>query len=412
MPTLLRRFLTTLKPLFGRLHYQPPYAAYRSYFVSNTVQWLTLVYVGLIVYISLHPLLALRFDGHTPWAFLSHKWAGVDFHSFDNFSNIAAYIPLGFGLVWLRLGYQLQALSRATTLRFSSGPGFTMAVRLAKLRAIALATLLSGAVSLSIEVLQSYSPARVASTLDIACNTLGALMGAGLGVWLKGRRSGLMMFVTSCFSPQSGAVFAVLGLWSLAQLNPQGWAFMTAPLAQLMYTWLPVQQQGLDIELNAKQLYNLELSACIVAVGNVLSLVRLRLHQSLKVLPRVLYMLFTLGMVLLWQVLAYTVQFGFDGWVLLFNAAVMDALIWLLLAAAALAILPSPTALVLAVLLLAVHIALAQMLPAHPYVNNSELWQQARLKHLHGLTNLISGLWPILALLALMWQSRYKRYKA
>jgi hypothetical protein len=47
-------------------------------------------------------------------------------------------------------------------------------------------------------------------------------------------------------------------------------------------------------------------------------------------------------------------------------------------------------------------------LPAHPYTTSADLWQQGRLIHLYGLTSVVSALWPILALAALVLQSRYR----
>jgi hypothetical protein len=112
-----------------------------------------------------------------------------------------------------------------------------------------------------------------------------------------------------------------------------------------------------------------------------------------------------------WQVLAYWLQFGNAGWDLLFSAGVVEALIWVMVVLVAWTILPVPVVAVIAVLLLVTHTVLAQMLPAHPYTVNSVIWQQARLKHLHGLTTMVSALWPLLALVALILQSRYYQSK-
>jgi hypothetical protein len=99
-------------------------------------------------------------------------------------------------------------------------------------------------------------------------------------------------------------------------------------------------------------------------------------------------------------------QYGWGEWRLLANAGVLDAIVFIGAVFLAWALLPSPWVAVGAVLSLAVHTALAQMLPAHPYTNSSELWQQGRLIHLFGLTGVVSALWPLLALAALVLQSR------
>jgi VanZ family protein len=386
---------------------------YRRYVVGNTVPWLTLVYAMVILYASLHPVLALRFDGSISWAFLSHRWNWLDINLLDNLSNFLAYLPLGFGLACLMLGSRANStIHRANTLITTSAPTRNPLRNLGWHTALVLlTTLLASSYSLSIEVLQSFSPQRVSSTIDVACNGLGGFMGAVLASSFKGRRSWIMQQIHRAFAPHSGATFAVLGLWGLAQLNPQGWAFMTAPLAQLAYTFLPAQAQGFAVVLNAQQLHNLESVACIVALMNMLSLLRLALHPALQAWQRLSYLGLTLGLIVAWQIIVYTLQFGAQGWETLFSTAVLESLSLVLGLLLAWAVLPSTTVLVLTVLLLAVHIALAQMLPAHPYMISSPVWQQARLKHLHGLSNLMSAVWPILALLAVMLQAKTSTHR-
>ncbi len=386
---------------------------YRRYVASNIVPWLTLVYAGVVLYASLHPLSALRFDSNISWAFLSHRWNWIDLNVFDNLSNIVAYMPLGFGLSWLMLGsHTSQRFNRSQQLLPLTQHWRKTGRAVCWQAAIILsATVLSSLWSLGIEVLQSYSPQRVSSTVDIACNGLGACLGAGLAEWFKGRQSWLMQHLQRAFAPHSGALFAVLGLWVLAQINPQGWAFMTAPLAQLAYTFLPPQAQGFAVVLNANQLRNLEHITCIVAIMNMLSLLRLALHPALPAWHKLAYLWFALLIIVGWQTLVYALQLGQAGWDALFSAVVVESLSIIAGLAVVWVLLPSAAVWVLAVLLLAVHIALAQMLPAHPYASSSELWQQARLTHLLGLGNLISALWPILALLAVMLQAKSAAYR-
>ncbi|MEN9911793.1 MAG: hypothetical protein RI956_237, partial [Pseudomonadota bacterium] len=319
-------------------------------------------------------------------------------------SNVLAYLPLGFGVSWLLLKWI---------------PTSYMGWRMLLWQIILLlsATLLASIFSLLIEILQTYSLARIAATIDIVCNGLGALVGAFIAIFIKGRRSFLMTVLGLCIDYRSGAMMAVLGLWTLAQINSQGWVFMTAPLAQLSYTWLPIQLQGLTVVLESYQMYNLERSTCIIALLNVLSLIRLSLRKSLKVWHKMAVLLSSLAIIIVWQVLVYILQFGADGWGLLFSEATIEGLMWVLGLSLVWAALPSRLVLVCTVLLLLAHIILAQLLPAHPYMSSSDLWRQARLKHLHGLTNLVSALWPILALLSVslhirqLWLKKYGNVK-
>jgi VanZ family protein len=377
----------------------------RQYFVSNRVQWLTIVYTAVIIYISLHPVTALRFDTSlTPWNFLYRDWVARDIHLFDNLSNLLAYLPLGFGMSWL-------------ILKWIPIPHIGWRMLLWQIISLLSTALLASIFSLTIEMLQTYSPARIAASIDIVCNGLGALVGAFLALFIKGRRSFLMTIISICINYRSGAMMAVLSLWTLAQINSQGWVFMTAPLVQLSYTWLPTQLQGLTMVLESYQMYNLERSTCIIALLNVLSLIRLSLRTSLKVWHKATVLLLSLATIIVWQILVYVLQFGADGWNLLFSEATIEGLMWVLGLSLVWAALPSRLVLVCTVLLLLAHIILAQLLPAHPYMSSSDLWRQARLKHLHGLTNLVSALWPILALFSVslhirqLWLKKYGSVK-
>ena len=120
----------------------------------KTSAWpLALIYGGLIVYASLYPFADWRYQGIMPWAFLSSPWPRY-WTGFDVASNALGYMPLGF----------LMALSALRT-----GRGRY---------AVGLATLVAGLVSLAMESLQGYLPARVPSNVDLGINLLGAWLGA------------------------------------------------------------------------------------------------------------------------------------------------------------------------------------------------------------------------------------------
>ncbi len=362
-----------------------------SHTQANTARWLTLVYALVVVYVSLHPLTALRLTDAMPWNFLFKPWARVGVTGFDLGVNIAAYVPLGFGLAWI--------LSASRVSRW-----FKRAWPVAL--AIIMATALGGGLALLLEATQSYSPVRVASALDAACNAVGTLLGASMAMALKGRNFWFERLLHHCIAPHRGALWAVVGLWALAQFQPQGWAFMTAPLARLASDWFPLVATGMP--LSALQLHNLEVVSTVVALSSMLCLMRLGLHRQLTLAPRALCLLLGLVLVLLWQTLAYWALFGWGEWRLLGSAGVIDASWFVVAAFIAWALLPAPWVVVGAVVSLALHTALAQMLPPHPYTVSSVLWLQLRWVHLQGLTGAVSALWPILALAALVLQSRYR----
>lgn len=110
----------------------------------------------LIVFVSLFPF---RFRAPVAvWGtFVSSL--RLDYDAGDGASNVLLYLPLGF----------FAALS--------------LPVRAAWGR-VALGTLLGGACSLSLELIQTFDGTRAASVWDLVFNTLGALLGAWAGVFI------------------------------------------------------------------------------------------------------------------------------------------------------------------------------------------------------------------------------------
>ena len=125
-------------------------------------RYCALVWCVLIVYASLHPFSGWRATGISPLAFLEGGWPRY-WTGFDLAANVAVYLPLGFFL----------------TLALYPLPWRLSAPLLASL----LAALLSG----SLEALQTWLPSRVPSNLDLACNSLGGLLGAALALRLGPR---------------------------------------------------------------------------------------------------------------------------------------------------------------------------------------------------------------------------------
>ena len=383
---------------FKNVHYVHRSTRIYASLPGNTVFWLTLAYFVVIVYSSLHPLESLRFSAQPPWRFLFRPMTLVGVTTFDTWLNIIAYTPLGFGLVWLFQPAQ---------------PALAKLAWLAWLLRLLGATSLAGLVSVVLEGIQIYSAMRVASNWDVLTNTAGAALGASLACVVLAvnhgnRWRGITRTLPRLIAPQRGAIWAVLGLWALAQLHPQGWAFMTAPLSGLISPWLPTSVQ--TMALPSEQLLNLEIVATTIAVSGVLALLRLGMNPQLRLLGRAVFMGVGLVLIVLWQVGAYTAQYGPGQWRGLMSWGVIDAMLPLACAWLLLVVMPSFVILVLAVALLALHCALAQILPPHPYMSSAVLWQQGRFIHLYGLTHLVSALWPILALAALVLQSRYRHY--
>lgn len=161
---------------------------------------LAIAYALVIAYLSLSPFRGWR-QTESMFAFLFAPLPRY-ITDFDLFINVLAYVPLGFLATVYFLRFRRPAL------------------------ALALATVLSGALSLLMEAMQSYLPhVRFASNVDLGCNILGALVGAAIAEWLS-RYKALEMSIASLrrrhLYPGVGVDIglALLLLWLLSQLNP------------------------------------------------------------------------------------------------------------------------------------------------------------------------------------------------
>jgi len=156
-------------------------------------------YLLVIVYASLSPFAGWSTPGAPPLAFLDEPWPRR-WQRFDLFINFAAYVPLGLLITLAGMRWMRPAL------------------------AALLATLIGAALSLGMETAQMYLPMRVASSVDLASNSLGALCGA-----LLAARTGRMPLWAHfrdirqrwCLPGRLAEPGLVLvALWFLSQVDP------------------------------------------------------------------------------------------------------------------------------------------------------------------------------------------------
>ena len=337
---------------------------------SPLAAYLAVAYALLIAYASLHPFSGWRDNGAPPFAYLAAAWPRY-YTGFDLAINVLAYVPLGFLIVPAlqpRLGIAAAAL---------------------------LAALAGGGLSFAMETLQNFLPSRVPSNIDLACNAIGAMIGAAAGMnWGREQVDGgrLHRLRTQLVVPGHAADFGLvlLGLWLIAQLNPELLLFGTGDLRALLD--LP------PLPYSARRFAVVEAgvaAAGTLAAGLVAwSLLRRRsrwLLAALLLAPLAIKAFAN-------AVLVNAAQFA--QWITPGNLAGLAVGALALLAATWLPALAQRT---LAALALLFATALVNLAPENPYLTASlAVWQQGHFLNFNGLTKLVSSLWPFAALPYLM----------
>lgn len=193
---------------------------------------LALAYMLVIAYASLQPFQGWRVPPDEIRRFLFAPWSRYVMLQ-DIVINLGAYAPLGF---LLSIGF---------------------GARWGAARGAAAAVLVAAALSLSMESVQMFLPARIASNVDLLVNSLGALIGAMaaplfaptriLGDKLRALRH---RFFVEGMAADMGVV--VVGLWLLTQFHPNAQLFGTGDVrmsfglpARFDHTpWLALGSEG------------------------------------------------------------------------------------------------------------------------------------------------------------------------
>ena len=166
--------------------------------MRKTSAWpLSQICVALIVYASLYPFDQWRDQGIWSWSFLAAPWPKY-WLGFDVVANVLGYAPLGFFLTLsvMRMGWH--------------GHG------------ILVSTAGAAVLSLTMEGLQSYLPARVLSLPDFLLNTLGAFLGAAMASALEhlGWLNRWSQFKARWFVRDAHMALVLIAVWPAALLFP------------------------------------------------------------------------------------------------------------------------------------------------------------------------------------------------
>ncbi len=358
----------------------------RTKHLRKTAAWpLVWIYAVLIFYASLYPFENWRFQGIAPWLYLtqglSRYWTW-----FDVLSNVLGYSPFGF----------LLALALHRTRRHWP--------------AVALASSAAALLSLGMESLQMFLPARVPSNLDAALNILGAFLGAVTARVME--RVGLIArwsrFRERWFVPDASGALALLAVWPLALLFPAPVTFglgqvlerVELALANLlegspMLDWLPLREVELQPLLPVSEMLSVAMGLllpCLLAYG-VLRQWRQRLIAA------VLVVFLGLMASALSAALTYGPTHVWD-WV---SPIVLMGLLLAIVAMALLSFSSERVCWVLALVALVWQLSLLNNASADAYFALTlQTWEQGRFIRFHGLSQWLGWLWPYALLLYLI----------
>lgn len=341
---------------------------------SPLARILLAVFAALTVYASLYPMEGWRATGVSPFAYLAAPWPR-HITSFDIVVNVLGYVPFGF----------LAAAALQPRLR-----GWA---------AFMAATASALALSLVLEGLQSYLPARIASNLDTICNVLGAALGAAAAVRYGPRllEEGVFARLRQRAFLPGGAIdlgLALMGLWLLIQLNPTSLLFGAGDLRELLGAREPRgERPAFFITIEA-----LTAAANLIAASLLLSSIaspgaRLRVQIAALV-----------GAALVVRTAAFAILMRAENvFAWLTHGAQIGLAAGIVIAALAIA-LPRGLRMMLAALLIMAATVLVNLAPPNPYLIASlKVWQQGHFLNFNGLTRLVSALWPFAALGYLMY---------
>lgn len=344
-------------------------------------------YAILILYGSLTPFSGWRDNGIGPLAYLT---APLPRHlaAFDVVVNVLAYVPFGALLV------------------------LALYPRLRGAGAAAAAALIGLAVSVTVEAIQTYLPARVASNVDLATNGLGALLGAiAASVYAEELidRGRLARLRARWFVRDAAAPLVLIGLWPLAQIHPGPMLFGNGAtgIAGWFGDWLADRAgaPALPSRFGPAHFVAAEVLvtvAGLLAVGFSLALLT-RPHA-----PRGRLLAALIGAALGAKAIAYGVTFGPEHAFAWLTPGALTGLGLGVLGMAVAAVARTELAFGrFALASLAVLLALVNLVPANPYhAAWIEAWHPGKLAHFSAAAAWLATIWPYALLL---WLVRARR---
>lgn len=336
---------------------------------SRLVHYLTIAYLLLVAYASLYPFTGWHAPTPEVREFLTASWPHYITWT-DIVLNVLAYVPLGllFCLVLLP--------------------------RLPRLPAAVLAGIAGTGVSLGMEMLQVYLPARIPSNVDLLCNGAGAIIGAAAGAWLGERwvLSGELRRMRERWFEHGTAVdvcFLLLTLWLVTQLNAEIWLFGNGDVRYLF-------PEVTGVTYSASSYLLLEGGvAAVNYLGVALMLTAISRSFRAAAASLLLLTLMALGL----KSLASAALFIPGNPALWLTPGSMWGLgigfaLWMVLVP-----FPKPIQVVVATTCLAIGMALVNAAPENPYVSAAlSVWQHGHYASMTEMTRTLSSAWSFVAI--------------
>ena len=331
---------------------------------------LALAYTVLIVYASLQPFRDWRFPPAEILRFLSAPWPRYITLE-DILINLAAYVPLGF----------LVALALRT--RFTAPA------------AVLLAAVLAALLSLLMESVQMFLPARIASNVDLLTNGAGGLFGAMAAPLLSpsgfpGRR--LAAWRQRRFAPgtvtDTGLV--IVCLWLFTHLHPTAQLFGTGNLRGI-FDW-PAYFTHTPQLLFAAEAAIVFLN--LVGLGLLIAALMRDMNRPFPIIVAVV------AAGLLVKVIAAVILFDSPGPLVWLTPGVALGLALGSLLLYPLVRMPQIVSLIAALLCLGAAVAVINFAPDNPYQTLPSKLIPGSTSHLLRFSNIVralSELWPFLA---------------
>jgi VanZ family protein len=338
-----------------------------------------LVYVVLLIYGSLSPWQHWRSLGVSPFAFLQAPWPAY-VTGFDLALNVLAYAPLG----------ALAVLALHPDLRGLPAPAAAIAG--------------SAALSLALEALQTYLPARIPSNLDLATNVAGAALGSVLGAVFAPaliERGRLRQARRRWFRPDATILLLLVALWPLAQVHPGSTLFGNGELDRDLIAAVLGLFGITPRDFDAGQFAAAEVlitAAGLLGAGGAFA------ASMKRGAPRLRLLLFLLAAAVLSKAITYAHQFGPQRVLAWLTPGAISGLAVGLLAITAVANAPTRIAGAVAVAALAVLLVTVNLLPVNPYhVHWLATWQPGKLRDVAAASDWLAQALPYALLAALLW---------